>query len=191
MSCAHQLGGPLATGFFNNGQACAAARFARAAAGAAALLIACDDAAAQGRFGRGGDVDAVRTERRIGCSAPSEAEAAVPAGNEQADVPVCRVDVSTYVGWRVFNAYCATCHAAHATGSTYAPDLTFRMRGMERRAFFTVLDDGYRGRDADSPPHAANPDLSRYREELWAYLSARVSGALPARPLEPLPAAAE
>jgi hypothetical protein len=196
------LGGALSAIGSIGGPPLAAARVARAAAGAAALLIACDAAAQGGRLGRFGDAEGARTERRIDCSAEAragggvgvEAEREVEAGGEaalpgDAVMSPCRVDVSTYVGWRVFQAYCATCHAADATGSTYAPDLTFRMRGMERRAFFAALDDGYFEPDAGIPPHGDNPDVARYYEELWAYLAARLSGDLPAGPLEPLPAA--
>jgi hypothetical protein len=95
--------------------------------------------------------------------------------------------VSTYVGWRVFHSFCATCHAADATGSTYAPDLTFRMRGMQRREFFAALDDGYLGPASNLPPHGDNPDVARYYAELWADLAARVSGSLPPGALAPLP----
>jgi mono/diheme cytochrome c family protein len=99
---------------------------------------------------------------------------------------VCRVDTATYVGWRVFNAQCASCHAQDALGSSFAPDLTFRMRGMDARAFIAALDKGYLGPDDPSPPRGAMPDVARYYNELWSYLSARASGALPPGALERL-----
>jgi mono/diheme cytochrome c family protein len=119
-----------------------------------------------------------RGAQRIEC-APAGAGVTGDAG--------CRVDVATYVGWRVFNVQCAICHAQDATGSSFAPDLTARLRGMEQRAFFTALDDGYMGPNDASPPRGANPDVARYYYELWSYLSARARGELPPGPLERLP----
>jgi hypothetical protein len=99
----------------------------------------------------------------------------------------CRTDLATYLGWRVFHAQCAACHAADALGSAFAPDLTRRLRGMDAREFFAALDKGYMGPDDSSPPRGQNPDVARYYQELWAYLSARRNGDLPPGPLERLP----
>jgi hypothetical protein len=92
---------------------------------------------------------------------------------------VCSVDARVYVGWRVFHAQCAECHAQDAVGSSFAPDLTRRLRAMSAREFFEALDKGYTGPLDPSPPRGADPDVARYYDELWAYLSARASGALP------------
>jgi len=99
----------------------------------------------------------------------------------------CRADLATYVGWRVFQAQCATCHAADALGSSFAPDLTVRMRGMEQREFFAALDRGYLGSRSTMPPRGRDPNVAPYYDELWAYLLARRDGAAPAEPLERLP----
>jgi cytochrome c5 len=98
----------------------------------------------------------------------------------------CRADLATYVGWRVFQAECATCHAADAQGSSFAPDLLERTRRMERRAFFTALDRGYFGPDSSMPPRGRDPNVAPYYEELWSYLVARRTGALPPVAVEPL-----
>lgn len=118
-----------------------------------------------------------RREQRIECAESIAASSGA----------VCRVDVATYVGWRVFNAQCATCHARDGLGSSFAPDLTERVRGMDQREFFTALDDGYLGPNDPSPPRGASTDVARYYSELWAYLSARSRGELPPGPLERLP----
>ena len=104
---------------------------------------------------------------------------------------VCRTDLATYIGWRVFQAECATCHAPDARGSTFAPDLTERLRGVEQRDFFGVLDRGYFGTDSDMPPRGRDPNVSPYYEELWAYLTARRDGRLPAGAVERFSPAAE
>jgi cytochrome c5 len=160
--------------------------------------LACAAAAAQS-----GDVATLRPYR-VECGGASSsvqepqaapAIAALPAATA-ADrvtapaVAVCRVDLATYVGWRVFGAQCATCHAADALGSSFAPDLTLRVRGMTQRGFFAALDNGYLGPADPSPPRGKMPDVARYYEELWAYLSARASGDLPPGALERLPGSA-
>jgi mono/diheme cytochrome c family protein len=91
----------------------------------------------------------------------------------------------TYIGWRVFQAQCATCHAADARGSSFAPDLTERLRGMTEREFFAALDRGYLGSQSAMPPRGRDPNVAPYYEELWAYLVARREGTLPAGPVEP------
>jgi mono/diheme cytochrome c family protein len=102
------------------------------------------------------------------------------------DAGVCRTDVATYVGWRVFQARCASCHAADARGSSYAPDLTARLRSMEQREFFTALDRGYLGQRSTMPPRGRDPNVAPYYEELWAFLVARRDGRLPPGRVEPL-----
>lgn len=123
-----------------------------------------------------------------GRAARAQAPSAVPATRcDAADAAVCRTDLATYIGWRVFHAQCATCHARDALGSSFAPNLVERIRGMDQRAFVRVLDEGYMGPDDPAPPRGANPDVARYYAELWSYLSARASGELPPGPVERLP----
>jgi mono/diheme cytochrome c family protein len=99
----------------------------------------------------------------------------------------CRADLATYIGWRVFQAQCATCHAADARGSTFAPDLTLRMSGMEQRDFFAALDHGYFGPQSTMPPRGRDPNVAPYYDELWSYLRARIAGDLPPGPVTRLP----
>jgi mono/diheme cytochrome c family protein len=99
----------------------------------------------------------------------------------------CRADLATYIGWRVFQAQCATCHAADAQGSSFAPDLTERMRGMQQPDFFAALDRGYLGSRSTMPPRGRDPNVAPYYDELWAYLLARREGALPAGTVERIP----
>jgi mono/diheme cytochrome c family protein len=104
----------------------------------------------------------------------------------ETDEGPCRADIATYIGWRVFQAQCASCHAADARGSSYAPDLTARLRGMEQREFFTALDRGYLGQRSTMPPRGRDPNVAPYYEQLWAFLTARRDGRLPAGRVEPL-----
>ena len=98
----------------------------------------------------------------------------------------CAVDVSTYVGWRVFERHSASCQGRDAEGSTSAPSLIHRLERYARRAFIRALDEGYAGPYAALPPWGENPQVARYYDELWRYLSARMRGDLPAGPLRPL-----
>jgi mono/diheme cytochrome c family protein len=93
--------------------------------------------------------------------------------------PACTTDVPTYVGWRVFGEYCATCHGPDALGSDFAPNLVQRMNRLDRQTFYAALDYGYFGRASEMEPWGDIPDVARYYEELWVYLSARAAGNLP------------
>jgi hypothetical protein len=102
-----------------------------------------------------------------------------------ADAP-CRADLATYIGWRVFQAQCATCHAADVRGSSFAPDLTLRMSDMTQREFFAALDQGYFGPQSSMPPRGRDPNVAPYYDELWSFLRARMAGDLPAGPVAQL-----
>ena len=95
----------------------------------------------------------------------------------------CRADLATYIGWRVFQAQCATCHAADVRGSSFAPDLTLRMSRMTRRDFFAALDRGYLGSQSAMPPRGRDPNVAPYYDELWSFLRARITGDLPPGPV--------
>ncbi|RPI60741.1 MAG: hypothetical protein EHM50_06865 [Lysobacterales bacterium] len=126
----------------------------------------------------------------LGCQAgaaqPSAVEAPLYRIECEPDQP-CRVDLATYIGWRVFQAQCATCHAADARGSSFAPDLALRMSTMNERQFFAALDQGYFGSQSSMPPRGRDPNVAPYYDELWSYLRARVTGALPPGAVERLP----
>jgi hypothetical protein len=58
---------------------------------------------------------------------------------------------------------------------------------MTQRQFFAALDQGYFGSQSTMPPRGRDPNVAPYYDELWSYLSARVTGALPPGPVERLP----
>jgi len=129
----------------------------------------------------------------LGCQAgAAQTASTADTASYRVDCPAdpaaaCRADLTTYIGWRVFQAQCATCHAADARGSSFAPDLLTRMRGMPQREFFAALERGYLGSRSTMPPRGRDPDVAPYYDELWAYLLARREGALPAGGVERLP----
>jgi cytochrome c5 len=119
----------------------------------------------------------------VGAAQSSEVE---PYRVECAAGEPCRADLATFIGWRVFQAQCATCHGADVRGSSFAPDLTLRMSQMTQRDFFSALDRGYFGSDSTMPPRGRDPNVAPYYDELWSFLRARTSGDLPAGPVERL-----
>jgi cytochrome c5 len=129
----------------------------------------------------------------IGAALAAMASAAQPSTSENPAYRVectagtpCRADLATYIGWRVFQAQCATCHAADVRGSSFAPDLTLRMSGMTQREFFAALDHGYFGPRSSMPPRGRDPDVAPYYDELWSFLRARIAGDLPPGPVAQL-----
>jgi mono/diheme cytochrome c family protein len=112
------------------------------------------------------------------------AAAAWLAADAQAQPESAHVDTSTYVGWRVFEAHCASCHGVGGEGTQFAPELAPRIRRMDFRSFSAVLDDGYPG-VTSLPAWGERRDVARYYAELWDYLSARAAGTVPASSLQP------
>jgi len=100
---------------------------------------------------------------------------------DDAGEPYCYVDADTYIGWRTYHGFCHVCHAQDAVGSTFAPNLLDRMRqsDMTRDLFAQRLSDGFTGQMGVMPPWKDNPNVSKRYNELYAYLTARASGALP------------
>ena len=93
----------------------------------------------------------------------------------------CYVDGDTYIGWRTFHGFCHVCHAQDAVGSTFAPNLLDRMTqsDMTRDLFVERLNEGFTGQVGVMPPWKENPNVRKRYNELYAYLTARASGALP------------
>jgi hypothetical protein len=123
----------------------------------------------------------------VGAAQPSRGGDARPYRVECAAEGPCRVDLATYIGWRVYQAQCATCHAADARGSSFAPDLALRMSAMTRRDFFAALDRGYLGSQSTMPSRGRDPNVAPYYDELWSFLRARITGDLPAGAVTRLP----
>jgi hypothetical protein len=119
---------------------------------------------------------------------------------------------SVYVGWRVFQDRCASCHGAAATGTINAPDLLPRVRDMGSRRFvglvlqrydWTQSPAGPTGRTTAEreaqveiimqrkdaplamPAWQGEPSVNAHILDLYAYLAARAEGTQgPERPLQ-------
>lgn len=112
---------------------------------------------------------------------------------------------STYAGWRVFQARCASCHGTDAAGAA-GPDLLPRLREMGPQRFVDLVLRRYdwnlaapqsgAGREAlvedivqrragtvSMPAWQGEPEVSAHIADLYAYLSARSAGTQgPGRP---------
>ncbi len=116
---------------------------------------------------------------------------------------------SAYLGWRVFQDKCASCHGVAATGTASAPDLLPRVRAMGERQFVSLVLQRYdltqpatqvrsgpaageaqievvmQRKDAPltMPAWQTEPRVNAHILDLHAYLSARAGGQLgPERP---------
>lgn len=137
---------------------------------------------------------------------------AVDVQNRQAAQEVARLAQppgSVYIGWRVFQDRCASCHGPAATGSGNAPDLLPKVRGMAARQFVSLVlqrydlnpPAGQASRDRATreaqievimqrqeapltmPAWESEPRVNAHILDLYAYLSARADGAQgPGRP---------
>jgi cytochrome c553 len=111
---------------------------------------------------------------------------------------------STYLGWRVFQDRCASCHGADAQGMANAPSLLTRMQTLGPRQFTSLVlyryDVTLQGQPATSPDARqareaqvdsvmarqnppllmpawqSEPRVSAHILDLYAYLSARSEG---------------
>jgi cytochrome c553 len=111
---------------------------------------------------------------------------------------------STYLGWRHFQANCARCHGADATGTDMGPNLLTRVKGMSEARFAStvlqryqwvlpaseaaregaareaLLEDVLRRRKGESlmPAWENEPSVKAHVLDLYAYLSGRAGGTV-------------
>ena len=91
----------------------------------------------------------------------------------------CKVDRATYKGWRTYHAVCHVCHAQDAVGSSFAPSLLDRLKGMEKEKFMDAVLNGFTGQVGVMPGWKKDPNVLPRVDDLWRYLKARSDGALP------------
>ncbi len=109
---------------------------------------------------------------------------------------------SVYLGWRVFQDKCASCHGSTATGTSNSPDLLSRVRDLGSRGFVSRVLQRYdltqpatqpgsgqasgeaqvevvmQRKDAplSMPAWQSEPRVNAHILDLYAYLSARADG---------------
>lgn len=99
------------------------------------------------------------------------------------------VDWPTYSGFRRYHAECHVCHGPDGEGSSYAPALKASAVEMDYYDFYDVVVNGRQHVDAGNnnvmPAFGDNPNVMCYLDDIYVYLKARGTDAIPrGRPAE-------
>lgn len=95
-----------------------------------------------------------------------------------------KVDKGTFNGWRRFHSTCHACHGQDALGSSFAPNLTDSLKTMKYEMFLETVTlgrqtTGASGATAAMPAFGEDPNIIKYVDDLYRYLTARALGELP------------
>jgi methanol metabolism-related c-type cytochrome len=93
------------------------------------------------------------------------------------------VDWPTFSGYRRYHSDCHVCHGPDGEGSTYAPALKDSAMAMDYYDFVAVVASGRQKVGAAEnqvmPAFGTNPNVMCYLDDIWTYLRARGSDAIP------------
>ncbi|WP_225028140.1 c-type cytochrome, methanol metabolism-related [Xinfangfangia pollutisoli] len=93
------------------------------------------------------------------------------------------VDWNTFSGFRRYHAECHVCHGPDGEGSTYAPALKDSAMRMDYYDFVGVVAAGRQKVGAAEnqvmPAFGINPNVMCYLDDIYTYLRARGSDAIP------------
>ena len=93
------------------------------------------------------------------------------------------VDWYTFSGFRRYHAECHVCHGPDGEGSTYAPALKASALNMGYWDFVAVVAAGRNLENADAnsvmPAFGTNNNVMCYLDDIYAYLLARGTDAIP------------
>lgn len=93
------------------------------------------------------------------------------------------VDFATFNGYRRYSAECHVCHGPDGEGSTYAPALKESVLRMDYYDFQQVVASGKQEVNASQnqvmPAFGTNKNVWCYIDDIYAYLLARGTDALP------------
>ena len=102
------------------------------------------------------------------------------------------VDWYTYSGFRRYHSECHVCHGPDGMGSTYAPPLREAVMRLDYWEFLEAVAGGIENVDAADnyvmPAFGTNQNVMCYVDDIWVYLRARGSDAIPrGRPAKKMP----
>jgi methanol metabolism-related c-type cytochrome len=104
----------------------------------------------------------------------------IPTYNITADGTV---DWPTFSGYRRYHAECHVCHGPDGEGSSYAPALKHSAMVMDYYDFYGVVVGGQQQVGAADnqvmPAFGTNPNVTCYLDDIWTYLRARGTDAVP------------
>ena len=94
-----------------------------------------------------------------------------------------KFDWYTYSGYRRYHAECHVCHGPDAMGSTYAPALKDSLKRLSYEEFIGTIVGGKQDISSSGtnvmPAFGDNKNVMCYADDLYVYLKARASGAMP------------
>jgi methanol metabolism-related c-type cytochrome len=93
------------------------------------------------------------------------------------------VDWYTYSGFRRYHSECHVCHGPDGEGSTYSPALKNSLKTMSYVDFLGVVASGRKNvntaQENVMPAFGDNPNVACYMDDIYVYLRARASDAVP------------
>ena len=93
------------------------------------------------------------------------------------------VDWPTYEGFRRYHSECHVCHGPDGEGSSYAPALKVSAVDMDYYDFLEIVADGKMeskgGTEFVMPTFGPNRNVMCYIDDIYVYLKARGSDAIP------------
>lgn len=93
------------------------------------------------------------------------------------------VDWMTFSGFRRYHAECHVCHGPDGEGSTYAPALKESALDMDYYDFVDVVTNGRKvvnaAENSVMPGFGDNPNVMCFLDDIYVYLKAHGSGAIP------------
>ncbi|MEX2515495.1 MAG: c-type cytochrome [Gammaproteobacteria bacterium] len=105
-----------------------------------------------------------------------------------ADGKNCKVDMDTFVGWRMYTSNCLACHGQDGKGSTIAPNLMDRLNAhVDYPRFTDVVTNGFTGTMGVMPSFKNSQNVIDRIPSIYKYLRARADGALAGGRPERLP----
>ncbi len=94
-----------------------------------------------------------------------------------------KVDFPTFEGFRRYHSDCHVCHGPDGMGSTYAPALADSLKTMDYGTFAGIVVNGRKdflnGKDNVMPSFADNKNVTCYLNDIYVYLRARSTDAIP------------
>lgn len=92
------------------------------------------------------------------------------------------VDWGTFVGYLRYNDACLRCHGPDGAGSSYAPDLSQALKGVDYSQFIADVAGGIKAVNTAQqlvmPSFATDKNVMCFIQEIYAYLRARATGGL-------------
>jgi methanol metabolism-related c-type cytochrome len=93
------------------------------------------------------------------------------------------VDWATFEGFRRFNSTCEVCHGFDGDGSSFAPALKDMLKTISYAEFYGIVVSGKQdlgaGQEKVMPSFADNKNVMCYLDDIYVYLRARSTGAVP------------